>query len=93
MRVAYRVGVLCRGEYVLGYAGYRRHWSKSGKPGRVLRHRIVIDSRLPLGEKWDVLIHEWAHCLDRETRPKRPKDCHDARWGQCYSKAFKASLP
>ncbi len=71
---------------VLAVAGYKRPW----KSKRVHSYRIAIDSRLSLSEKWECLIHEWAHCIDRGTR-WNPSDCHDTRWGQCYAKAFQAS--
>lgn len=86
VRVAYRAGVRSDGEWVLGYAGWRRNWRSK----RVTRFNIVIDSRLPRGEQWEVLIHEWAHCMD--VRWPRPRDCHDARWGQCFARAFRASI-
>ena len=92
VRLVQQRGVRSGGEWVLGYAAYRRTWSRRGRPGRIKSHRIVVDSRLPLVEKWEVVVHEWAHCLDRMTRPRQPNDCHDARWGQCYSRAFRASL-
>lgn len=74
---------------VKGYALTFHQYEGEERVG-VARFRIVIDSRLTLSEKWDVIVHEWAHCLDRQTRAWS-KDCHDARWGQCYAKAWKAS--
>lgn len=71
---------------VLGMAGWRR------ERGRVVRFRITVESRLSLAEKWDVVTHEWAHCLDRARRPREVKDCHDGRWGQAYARAFRASM-
>lgn len=92
VRVVRRRGVrLQTGEYVLGYMSRRQRW-KCGKPLKADRFLIVFDSRLPAGEAWDCVVHEYAHCLDRDTRYLSPKDCHDARWGRCFAKAFKASL-
>lgn len=90
VRIIRQRGVRCDGGLVLGVISYKIHW-RGGCPRRIERYRIVIDSRLSAGEQWDCLVHEWAHALDRETRPKRPKDCHDSRWGQCYARAFRAS--
>ena len=70
---------------VLGKAGCRM------QNGKLVSFRITVDSRIPNGEKWEVIVHEWAHCLDRATRPVS-RDCHDTRWGQHYSRAFKASV-
>lgn len=85
VRLVQRPGVRMDGRWVLGYAGYRL------RRGRVVSFRIVVDSRLPPGEKWDVVVHEWAHCLDRERRP-RCRDPHDSRWGQHYARAWRASM-
>lgn len=90
--IVFKHGVRFGESLVLGVTSYRVRWRR-GKPLPPERFRIEIDSRLPRGEQWEVLIHEWAHVLDRGTRPKPPKDCHDSRWGQCYSRAFRASLP
>ena len=57
-----------------------------------VRFRIVLDSRFSREHQWDVLVHEWAHVLDRTRRGQRLKDCHDSRWGAAYSRAFKASV-
>lgn len=89
VRLIQKPGVRCGGQLVAGCACYRQKWPS----GKVVRFRITVDSRLSRAEKWDVIVHEWAHCLDRGTRPKQPKDCHDARWGQCLSRAYRASLP
>lgn len=77
----------CGRDTVLGYMAWR------AKNGRATSFRIVVEERLPLGEKFEVVVHEYAHAIDRDTRPRMVKDCHDARWGQCYSRAFKASKP
>jgi hypothetical protein len=91
VRLVQRPGVRSSGEYVLAYAWYKQRWTPHGLK-RPVRYRIVIDSRLPIGEKWECVVHEYAHCLDRDRRPKRPKDCHDARWGQCFARVFRASV-
>lgn len=85
VRVIQRKGVFCLGGPVLGYAWY------SGSITRVTGYRIVIDSRLSAAEKWEAVLHEYAHCLDRETR-SGPKDVHDSRWGQCFARAYRASM-
>ena len=90
VRLVWRKDPRCAGEIVLGYAAYRYAWSR-GKRGRLQRCWIVLDPRLSAGQAWDALIHEYAHCLDRQSR-KTPKDCHDTRWGQCYSRVFRASF-
>jgi hypothetical protein len=74
---------------VLGVASIVTRWCR-GKP-RIVRFHIAIDSRLSLGEQWEVLVHEYAHCLDRESR-LRCRDRHDCRWGQHFSRAFRASI-
>jgi hypothetical protein len=74
------------GELVLGYL----RWRVVGE--RVEAFRLCVDRRLPPGEKHEVIVHEWAHALDRSTRPRKPADCHDGRWGQCFARAFRASL-
>lgn len=86
VRLVQQKNVWCNGELVLGIACTR---IASGKP---LSFRIVIDSRLSAGERWDVIVHEWAHCLDWGTRFVELKNCHDARWGQHYSRAWRASV-
>lgn len=92
VRVRQQVGVRCDGKWVLGVAAFRRQWTRRGW-GKIVRFRITIDSRLPPGEKWEVLVHEYAHCLDQERRRRRPKECHDGTWGRCYSRCYLASLP
>lgn len=88
VRLVQQKNCVCGGYLVLGYAAARYRYPAK-KP---VAFRITVDPRLSIGERWEVVIHEWAHCLDRATG-RRPSDCHDARWGQHYAKAFRASLP
>jgi hypothetical protein len=92
VRLVQRRGVRCSGEWVLGVVSHRRRWLKRGGWSRPTGYLIVIDERMPLGEKWAVVIHEYAHCLDREKRWWRVKDCHDSVWGRCYSRALRATI-
>lgn len=86
VRLVQKKNPVCRGYGIVpGYA------SVTLRGGRVIRGRIVVDPRLPIGEKWDVIVHEWAHLLDRERRTHRLKNCHDARWGACLARAFVAA--
>ena len=68
------------------------HWVVSTRSRKPVRFRIVLDSRFSREHQWDVLVHEWAHVLDRTKRGVVTKDCHDSRWGAAYSRAFKASV-
>lgn len=92
LRVRQSVGVKNDGDWVLGTAAYKQKWLGGRKKGKPQWFVITVDSRLPPGEKWECVVHEYAHCLDRGTRWNRPKDCHDTRWGQCYSRVFRASF-
>lgn len=54
---------------------------------------ITIDPRVSQSEQWEIVVHEWAHCLDRDSgRVHALRDCHDTRWGQHYSRAYRASV-
>lgn len=88
VRLRYRENIRCQGDLVPAMASYRIGL----KSGKMRSCWITVDPRLPLGEKWEAIVHEWAHCLDRESRTGNLRDCHDARWGQCYSRAFRASV-
>lgn len=86
VRVVQKLNPACNGQVVLGYAGTR---VAKGKP---VRFQIVLERRLPAGEKYEVIVHEYAHCLDRDSRPHPVKECHDSRWGACYAQAFRAAM-
>ena len=61
---------------------------------KLARFRITLSTRLSGDHLIDVLAHEWAHCMDRRTRSRNPRgDVHDTRWGQHYSRAWRATFP
>ena len=60
VRLVQRRGVKNANEFVLGYAAYRQPWMR-GRRSRPKSYRIVVDERLSLGEKWECVIHEYAH--------------------------------
>jgi len=91
VRLIQRRGVRFGSGFCLALAVYRQPWRR-GHALRPVSYNIVIDSRLSHGEKWECVVHEYAHCLDRDTRHKRPREVHDARWGICFAKTFRASL-
>lgn len=76
----------CWGELCIGRMDTR------ARRGRIVGFTLVLEVRLPKGEKWDCIVHEWAHGLDRAKRHwKRPKDCHDSRFGVEWARAFRAA--
>jgi len=88
VRIVQRRSPRICGDLVLGYC---HRTLKGGPKPRARRFLIVVEERLSLGEKYEVIVHEYAHCLDRVKRPLDVKDCHDSRWGACYARAFRAS--
>lgn len=86
VRLRQAPNLTCRGEPCVARMSYRFDRRRS----RVVAYTIWVDPRASLGERWEWVIHEWAHGLDRGLR-LYPKDCHDTRWGQHYARAFNAS--
>lgn len=85
IRVRQQIDPRCHGELCIG----RMDTRVRRRDQKVMHFTLVLERRLSAGEKYDCVLHEWAHALDRATR-LNPKDCHDTRWGQCYSRAFNA---
>lgn len=87
IRVRHVKDPMCWGEPCIG-----RLDSLNYSRGRPRRFALILEARLSRAEKWDILIHEWAHALDRGSRKVTRKNCHDSRFGQHWARAFRASL-
>ena len=56
---------------------------------------LVINKESNYYQKIDTIIHEYAHAItmsERKYNSKDEKTEHDARWGICYSQAYRCYL-
>jgi hypothetical protein len=68
-----------------GVDGYCFNYYRAHLPGRSERCEIRIRAGMCATRTIEVLVHEYAHAL------AFPHQDHGARWGVCYSRAYRVA--
>lgn len=52
---------------------------------------IVIDSKMSWDATWQILVHEWAHCIAWQGMQETVED-HGPEWALAFAKCYQESI-
>lgn len=61
------------------------------KKERISHFNVVIDNRMSWEATWQILIHEWAHCIAWHEGHETVED-HGPEWALAVAKAYQESV-